>query len=521
VPDVAATIGEVLVPHEASWHVVAEAPDGTRTDRGVWTDRFALLEHGEYRLLRFEQSFRETGGGEARHNIFLSHYPSLLPVHAELNLASGRLLTDYFGAEVHGTFQRTGQSELEPFREVLDRQVFDFAMSGYLALGQTWNEGDVVRAPFFAGTIDGSEGVRWIDLEIGATESLEFRGESVDTRVVQVPALGWRMWMVPRPPYVYRSEIPRSDGGATWYQLRDYSVAATAVTATSVRVGDLTFDVMVAGPEDGEPVVLLHGFPQTAYAYRSQMQALAAAGYRAIAPNQRGYSAGARPPTVADYAMPMLVGDVIGIARVLGHESFHLVGHDWGGAVAWVIAATVPDRVRTLTVLSMPHVRAFGNAVADPGGDQAERSAYFEVFRAPNAEDEFLAEDAAFLRQILADLPTDAVEVYVDALASREAMAAALNWYRASAAGTPPVSRAGAGPSPPTLLVTQPTLYIWGEADGAFGRGAAEATREYVTGPYEFLPLPGVGHWLPEHAADTVNAHLLEHLARPDRQPSR
>jgi pimeloyl-ACP methyl ester carboxylesterase len=125
-----------------------------------------------------------------------------------------------------------------------------------------------------------------------------------------------------------------------------------------IPVGEDTFDARVAGPEDGELVLLLHGFPQTSYSWRSQLEALGAAGYRAVAPDQRGYSAGARPAEVERYAIPALVGDVIAIADELGGHRFHLVGHDWGAAVAWQVAGRHQDRLRSLTVLSVPHPSA-------------------------------------------------------------------------------------------------------------------------------------------------------------------
>lgn len=137
----------------------------------------------------------------------------------------------------------------------------------------------------------------------------------------------------------------------------------------TIPVGDLVFDALATGPAAGELVMLLHGFPQTGYAYSSQLAALGSAGYRAVAPDQRGYSPGARPAAAEAYAMSNLVSDVIGMADALGREEFHLVGHDWGGAVAWVTATRFPRRVRTLTVLSTPHFAAFGAELADPESD--------------------------------------------------------------------------------------------------------------------------------------------------------
>lgn len=281
-----------------------------------------------------------------------------------------------------------------------------------------------------------------------------------------------------------------------------------------IPVGELVFQARVAGPADGEPVLLLHGFPETSYAWRHQLEALGKAGFRAVAPDQRGYSPGARPTDADEYAMSFLVDDVIGIADALGFERFHLVGHDWGGAVAWVVATVHGSRVRTLTVLSTPHYAAFGSARANEGSDQAQRSSYMERWAKPGAEAEFLDDDAAGLRACF-DAPfftPEDVQVYVKALGTPAAMRAALNWYTAMAASAP--GAGGGGPPPRVAPVRVPTLYVWGTEDPAFGRAAAEATPAYVTGPYHFEMLVGSGHWLAEQEPARIDALLLEHLRR-------
>jgi pimeloyl-ACP methyl ester carboxylesterase len=143
----------------------------------------------------------------------------------------------------------------------------------------------------------------------------------------------------------------------------------------------LAFDALAAGPPTGELVVLLHGFPQTSACWTLLLETLAAAGYRAVAPNQRGYSPTARPATVSAYRLPELVADVVAVADRLDAETFHLVGHDWGGLVAWRLAGQQPERVATLTAVSTPHPRAFARALL--AGSQGLRSAYIPVFRLP------------------------------------------------------------------------------------------------------------------------------------------
>jgi pimeloyl-ACP methyl ester carboxylesterase len=273
-----------------------------------------------------------------------------------------------------------------------------------------------------------------------------------------------------------------------------------------IAVGEHRFDARVDGPEDGDPVLLLHGFPQTSWCWRHQLPALAAAGYRAVAPDQRGYSPGARPSEVEAYRNAELVGDVVGFADALGAERFHLVGHDWGGAIAWQVAGRHADRVATLAVLSTPHPLAMGEALAgNLGGDQQSRSSYFAMFREPGSEHGMLANDATTLRMVfVATGMTEAeAQVYVDALGTPEALGAALNWYR----GADLTLLDGLGP------ITSPTLYVWSTEDPALGREAAEATGQHVAGPYRFEVLDGVGHWIAEQVPDRLDALLLDHLA--------
>jgi pimeloyl-ACP methyl ester carboxylesterase len=312
--------------------------------------------------------------------------------------------------------------------------------------------------------------------------------------------------------------------GACWLFLAALTAGSSLLWAADpleIRVGDLVFDAIAAGPEEGELVLLLHGFPQTGHSYRHQLRSLGEAGYRAVAPDQRGYSPGARPTDVAAYAMPRLVSDVVGMAAALGRERFHLVGHDWGGAVAWATATFHPERVLSLSVLSTPHYVALGRASADPRSDQSQRSSYFTDFAAPGAEERFLADDKAVLRGVLqgAGSPADQ-EVYLQKLGSSEAMRAALNWYRALVASRASASAPGgstgatsggaASIAPPP--VAAPTLYLWGSEDSAFGREPAAATADLVAAPYEFHVLEGNGHWLLEERAETVSRLLVDHV---------
>jgi pimeloyl-ACP methyl ester carboxylesterase len=272
-----------------------------------------------------------------------------------------------------------------------------------------------------------------------------------------------------------------------------------------------TFTARMAGPADGQPVLLLHGFPQTSLCWQDQLSALGEAGYRVVAPDQRGYSAGARPSGVADYAVAHLVADTLAIADRMGMDTFHLVGHDWGGYLAWVVAARHPERIRTLTSVSTPHPTAMGAAIANADGDQAQRSSYIGLFRQDGtAEEILLGEDGSGegLRQMYlgAGLSADKAEVYVEAMTVPGVLTAGLNWYRAMDAET----ARGLG------KVSMPTMYVWSTEDIALGRRAAEDTASWVSGPYRFEVLEGVSHWIPDEAAETLNGLLLDHLGSPN-----
>ena len=266
------------------------------------------------------------------------------------------------------------------------------------------------------------------------------------------------------------------------------------------------FEAEAVGEVGAPCVVLLHGFPQSSYTWRDLLPALAASGYRAIAPNQRGYSPGVRPTEVDGYATPRLVQDVLDMFDVLGAQRVHLIGHDWGGQVAWLTAAHHPDRVASLSVLSRPHPAAFARAF-ELDADQSQRSGHHRRFQSPDLTDELWRDECAALRSALSrgGVSDDDVTAYLDVFADRAAVDAALNWYRAAGALTQP--------SCPDVSV--PTLYLWGDEDFSVGRVAAELTAQYVTGPYRFVEVTGSGHFLTDDGgAQSVIGEVLAHLAR-------
>jgi pimeloyl-ACP methyl ester carboxylesterase len=271
-------------------------------------------------------------------------------------------------------------------------------------------------------------------------------------------------------------------------------------------VGDLTFDVRVDGPDGGRPVLLLHGFPETSLSWAAVAPLLAEAGLRTYAPDQLGYSPGARPDEVGAYALPSLAQVTADLMTALDIPVADVVGHDWGANTAWALAAWHPDRVRSLTAVSVPHPGAFTAAYrADP--EQKERSAYIRLFwQAGKAEEVLLADGGRRLRRMLGSrsetgIPEDAVEEYVDVLSAPGALTAALNWYRAMDSGTR------------VDPVAVPTTYVWSDGDAAIGRTAAEGCAGFVTGDYRFVELPGVTHWIPEQAPRELAAVILDRIA--------
>jgi pimeloyl-ACP methyl ester carboxylesterase len=272
-----------------------------------------------------------------------------------------------------------------------------------------------------------------------------------------------------------------------------------------IKTPTFVFDARVAGPPDGDVVFLLHGFPETSYEWRAQLPALAEAGYRAVAPDQRGYSLGARPSAVDEYTVAKLATDVLEMADALGAKRFHVVGHDWGSAVAWALGKLAEDRVASLTALSVPHPDAFAQALSDMNGCQYQASSYFEILSAPDAEDTLLLFDATGLRAIYGDMDVEAVDEYVRALGSKEALSAALNWYRANTE-----QRTLKGPALGSVDV--PALQIWSDGDTAICRDGAELTKNYVSGPYQLEVIPDIDHWVVDKAPARVNELLLEQL---------
>jgi pimeloyl-ACP methyl ester carboxylesterase len=269
-----------------------------------------------------------------------------------------------------------------------------------------------------------------------------------------------------------------------------------------VDLNGLRFNALSVGPAERDAVILLHGFPQFADVWTGMMHALAAGGLRAQAFDQRGYSPGARPLAVEDYDIVHLTSDVLAFTDQACASKFHLIGHDWGGFLAWKLAAEHPERVGSLCVLSIPHVDAFLEAVRSDV-EQQDKSKYIQFFRMPGgtAESVLLSDGAQRLRSVYqGKLAEEQIEANVRRLSEPGALTAALNWYRALDLET----RIG--------NVAVPTLFLWGDQDLACGKQAAMRTAQYVSAPYRLELLKGYSHWLLEEAPGQIAEFVLSHI---------
>ena len=259
--------------------------------------------------------------------------------------------------------------------------------------------------------------------------------------------------------------------------------------------------MLVAG--EGTPVLLLHGFPDSARVWRHQIPALVAAGFRTIAPDLRGFGESDKPRDVEDYAMQRSVADVDAVLDACEVERAHVVGHDWGAGLAWTLAALVPERVDRLVVMSVGHP----NALRSPSIAQREKAWYQLLFQFEEVAEALIQrDDWKLFREVLGN-PTDA-EQYVADLSRPGALTAALNWYRANASPAQELER-----SRPFPRVAAPTLGIWSTGDNFLLEEGMAASGEHVSGPWRYERVEGAGHWLQLDAAERANELLLEFLA--------
>ena len=267
-----------------------------------------------------------------------------------------------------------------------------------------------------------------------------------------------------------------------------------------VEVDGVGIEYEVTG--QGRPVLLLHGFPDSGRLWRHQVPALAEAGFSVIVPDLRGYGRSGKPEVVEAYSMPVLAGDVMAVLADLGIARAHVVGHDWGAALAWVLASLVPEKVDHLVAMSVGNPVTFRRTLA-----QREKSWYMLLFQFPGIAERWLSEDNWASFRAWAHHP-DADQVIAE-LEANGSLTPGLNWYRANVA---PESWVG----PPVQLppVAAPTMGIWSSGDIALTEAQMTDSAASVTGPWRYERLDGPGHWLQLEAPDRVNALLLDFLPR-------
>jgi pimeloyl-ACP methyl ester carboxylesterase len=268
------------------------------------------------------------------------------------------------------------------------------------------------------------------------------------------------------------------------------------------RHDGLAFDVRDEGPLKGDPVVLLHGFPERSSTWHDVAPLLHERGLRTYAPDQHGYSPGARPPRRRDYTMDRLEADVVALIEAVGRP-VHLVGHDWGANSGWLVAMHRPDLVRTWTAVSVPHPAAFRTALLT--SRQLLSSWYMLAFQPPRLPERLAATPGGRFDRSLREsgMTAEEVERFRREIVDDGALTGALNWYRAM-----PFSPQGSIADP----VEVPTTLVWSDGDTAVKRGSVDLCARHVTGPYELVVLAGVPHWIPTHApqalADAVLARI-------------
>ncbi len=269
-------------------------------------------------------------------------------------------------------------------------------------------------------------------------------------------------------------------------------------------IDGLTFTCRVGGlKNNGDTVVLLHGFPETSRMWMKLIKILDENGFKVIAPDQRGYSKGARPEKINDYNVTNLTNDVFNIVDAFGLDKFHLVGHDWGSAVGWTVSAFNKDRVLSYSALSVPHVDAFSNAIVNDD-IQTKKSYYIDLFKIKYLP-EFYFKVFNFwnLKKILSSSDEDEIESYLEVFKQKNALKSALNWYRASSFGK----------SKKIGDIYVPTLMIYGTKDMAIGEKGVDETEKFIKSYYRLKKIDS-SHWLIQDSFDVVSKEIIDHVKK-------
>lgn len=289
-----------------------------------------------------------------------------------------------------------------------------------------------------------------------------------------------------------------------------FQEAASRFEHIDVATNGIRLHVVMAGPSDGKPVLLLHGFPEFWFGWRRQIPALARAGYRVIVPDQRGYNLSDKPKGVRSYRLDILVADILGLLESLGCEQVNLVGHDWGAAVAWTFAMQHPERLRKLAILNVPHPAVMLNFLRRGDPEQWRRSWYIFTFQLPFLPEALLrARNWRNLERALRGsgkihtFSKEDVAEYKKAWSQPGAATAMLNWYRAMLQHRPKMPR--------DLRIHVPTLILWGMQDVALSHRMARLSLDYCHDG-KLVLFEDATHWVQHDEAEEVNQLLLEFL---------
>ena len=282
----------------------------------------------------------------------------------------------------------------------------------------------------------------------------------------------------------------------TYYTNGDENFADVFITR------NLIFTCRVGGMKNtGETVILLHGFPETSKMWCDLIKVLSSSNYRVVAPDQRGYSQGARPLKVSDYKINKLTQDVVNLADAFKANRFHLIGHDWGAAVGWALSSMCKDRIITYSALSVPHLDAFSDAISNDE-IQKKKSYYIKLFRIRFLPELYFKTLNYYnLKTVWRSSNKKEIKIYLSVFSQKNALKAALHWYRAT--NLKSTRKIG------NIFV--PVLMIYGKRDIAIGEKAVNETINYIKAPYTVKKINS-SHWLVQDSFDLVSSNILNHL---------
>ena len=269
-----------------------------------------------------------------------------------------------------------------------------------------------------------------------------------------------------------------------------------------INLNNFTFNCRVAGIEnEGDGVILLHGFPETSRMWYNLIPVLANEGFKVIAPDQRGYSPGARPLKKSNYTIDKLSNDIINIADKFKFDKFHLIGHDWGSAVGWYTVSMYSDRIISWSALSVPHLDAFFESI-NTNTEQQRKSRYISFFKIPVLPELYLKIFCyKYLKDIWRKSSTLEIEKYLEVFKQKGALKASLNWYRANIKNSNNMIG----------NIDTSTLILYGIKDMAIGEKSVDESAKYLKGEYNIEKLD-VGHWLIQESFESISNSIIKHL---------